>query len=79
MVVASGRSPAVIPEEEIHAVRRLVENSEGVEPYPFLKCGDGYESSLARWRGLKGFSSGKRVYSVGDIYKDTQQVGFSRN
>jgi hypothetical protein len=79
MVVASGRSPAVIPEEEIHAVRRLVENSEGVEPYPFLKCGDGYESSLARWRGLKGFSSGKRVYSVGDIHKDSQQVGFSRN
>jgi hypothetical protein len=62
MVVASGRSPAVIPEEEIHAVRRLVENSEGVEPYPFLKCGDGYESSLARWRGLNGFSAEKRVY-----------------
>jgi transcription antitermination factor NusG len=32
--------PTPIPEGEIDAIRRAVENSESVEPHPFLKTGD---------------------------------------
>jgi len=59
----SGR-PAIIPSEEIEAVRRLVESPLKVEPHPFLKCGDwvriksgpleGMEGILVRWtRGYR--------------------------
>jgi len=61
IVTAAGRT-AVIPGEEIEAVKRMVENSLRVEPHPFLKCGDwvrvkagpleGVEGILVRMKGL---------------------------
>jgi transcription antitermination factor NusG len=36
---SSGR-PAIVPDEQIDAVRRIVESSIRVEPYSFLDCGD---------------------------------------
>ncbi|MGH9325159.1 MAG: UpxY family transcription antiterminator [Terriglobia bacterium] len=61
MVTAAGKV-AIIPGEEIEAVRRMVENSVRVEPHPFLKCGDwvrvkagplaGIEGILTRIKGL---------------------------
>ena len=40
MLVTSGGHPAVVPDEEINAVRQLVERARRVEPHPFLKSGD---------------------------------------
>jgi transcription antitermination factor NusG len=61
IITAAGRT-AVIPGEEIDAVKRMVENSLRVEPHPFLKCGDwvrvkagpleGVEGILVRMKGL---------------------------
>ncbi len=61
MVSAAGR-PAVIPDDQIDAVRRMIENSLRVEPHPFLRCGDwvrvksgplsGIEGILIRTKGL---------------------------
>jgi transcription antitermination factor NusG len=61
IVTAAGRA-AVIPGEEIDAVKRMVESSLRVEPHPFLKCGDwvrvkagpleGVEGILLRMKGL---------------------------
>ncbi|MGH9469058.1 MAG: transcription termination/antitermination protein NusG [Terriglobia bacterium] len=60
-IVAAGGRAAVIPCEEIEAVRRAVENPVHAEPHPFLKCGDwvrvkagpleGAEGILVRWKG----------------------------
>ena len=39
VVMFSGR-PAVIPDCEVDAIRKAVESRVGVEPHPFLQCGD---------------------------------------
>jgi transcription antitermination factor NusG len=40
MVVSCSGLPTPIPEAEIDAIRRVVENSTLVEPHPFLRTGD---------------------------------------
>jgi transcription antitermination factor NusG len=54
MVVSAGKL-AGIPEEEIQAVRSVVENRVNVEPHPFLKCGDLVRVKSGALRGLEGF------------------------
>ncbi|HET7214144.1 MAG TPA: UpxY family transcription antiterminator [Terriglobia bacterium] len=54
MVATAGRL-AEIPEEEIQAVRSVVENRVNVEPHPFLKCGDLVRVKSGALRGLEGF------------------------
>jgi transcription antitermination factor NusG len=39
-LVSSAGRPIAIPDNEIHAVRQLVERSRCVEPHPFLHAGD---------------------------------------
>ena len=39
VVMFAGR-PAVIPEIEVDAIRKAVDSKLGVEPHPFLQCGD---------------------------------------
>jgi transcription antitermination factor NusG len=39
MIMFAGR-PAVISETEVDAIRRAVDSKLGVEPHPFLRCGD---------------------------------------
>jgi transcription antitermination factor NusG len=39
IVTIAGR-PAAIPEVEIEAIRRAAQSPLGVEPHPFLRCGD---------------------------------------
>jgi transcription antitermination factor NusG len=39
MVMFAGR-PAVISEIEVNAIRRAVDSKLGIEPHPFLRCGD---------------------------------------
>ncbi len=54
-LVGSAGKLAGIPEEEIKAVRRVVENQINVEPHPFLKCGDIVRVKSGALRGVEGF------------------------
>jgi transcription antitermination factor NusG len=53
LVAWAGR-PANIPQEEIDAVRRLVESSLRIEPHPFLKCGDWVRIKSGPLEGIQG-------------------------
>ncbi|MGH9404860.1 MAG: UpxY family transcription antiterminator [Terriglobia bacterium] len=60
-ILCSAGRLAAIPDAEIEAVKRMVENVQQVDPHPFLKCGDwvrvkrgplaGVEGILARTKG----------------------------
>lgn len=52
-VSIAGR-PAVIPPEEINAVRRVVESGWQVEPHPFLKSGDWVRVIDGPLEGIEG-------------------------
>lgn len=54
-MVATGGRLSGIPEEEIQAVRSVIENRVNVEPHPFLKCGDLVRVKSGALRGLEGF------------------------
>ena len=53
LVAWAGR-PADIPQEEIDAVRRLVDSSLRIEPHPFLKCGDWVRIKSGPLEGIQG-------------------------
>ncbi len=46
--------PAVIPHEEIEAVRRVVEWRRNAEPCPFLRCGDRVRVTSGALAGIEG-------------------------
>jgi transcription antitermination factor NusG len=46
--------PAIIPQEQIEAVRQMVESSVHIEPYPYLKCGDRMGVKSGPMQGLEG-------------------------
>lgn len=54
-LVCSAGKLAAIPEEEIQAVRSVIENRINVEPHPFLKCGDLVRVKSGALSGLEGF------------------------
>ncbi|HZT68989.1 MAG TPA: UpxY family transcription antiterminator [Terriglobia bacterium] len=54
-LVTSAGKLAAIPEEEIEAVRSVINNRIKVEPHPFLKCGDLVRVKSGALRGLEGF------------------------
>lgn len=54
-MLATGGKLSGIPEEEIQAVRSVVENRVNVEPYPFLNCGDLVRVKSGVLKGLEGF------------------------
>lgn len=53
-LVSLGERVAVIPQEEIDAVRRLIESSLRLEPHPFLKCGDWVRITSGPLEGVEG-------------------------
>lgn len=53
-LVASAGRAAEIPEEQIEAVRRMVEGPLRVEPHPFLQCGDTVRVTAGPLRGIEG-------------------------
>jgi transcription antitermination factor NusG len=59
-LVAWGGRPADIPQEEIDAVRRLVDSSLRIEPHPFLKCGDWVRIKSGPLEGIQGILVRKR-------------------
>ncbi len=52
--VGFGGMPSTIPVEEIEAVRRAVNSSFQVEPYPFLECGDRVRVKYGPFAGIEG-------------------------
>jgi transcription antitermination factor NusG len=53
-IVSWASHPAVIPQVEIEAVRRLIASSIRVEPHPFLKCGDRVRVTGGPLQGFEG-------------------------
>jgi transcription antitermination factor NusG len=52
--------PAMIPNEEIEAVRQMVESSIRVEPHPYLNCGDPVRVISGPLQGLTGILTRKK-------------------
>lgn len=62
MILSRGDEAAAIPEEEIQAIRRVLEGKFVAEPHPYLNCGDrvrirrgpleGIEGILVRWKNI---------------------------
>jgi transcription antitermination factor NusG len=55
MLVTDAGHPAVVPEEEICAVRQLVEKGKGLGPHPFLRSGDWVRVMFGPLMGAEGF------------------------
>lgn len=54
MLLTHGEQIAVVPEEEIGAIRRAVEGSFRVEPHPFLKVGERVRVMRGSLAGVEG-------------------------
>jgi transcription antitermination factor NusG len=59
-VIMTGAAPAVVPNEEIAAIRRAVESSLRVEPHQFLENGDLVRIMNGPLVGLEGIVSRKK-------------------
>ena len=46
--------PAIIPDVEIEAVRRIIARCAHVEPHPFLRCGDWVRVKCGPLEGIEG-------------------------
>src|SRR4029077_10160466 len=55
MLITSGGRPAAVPDEQISAVRHLVEKTQRVEPHPFLESGDRVRVKSGPLMGVEGF------------------------
>jgi len=53
-LVAWGGRPADIPQNEIDAVRRLVESPLRIQQHPFIKCGDRVRIKSGPLEGIEG-------------------------
>jgi transcription antitermination factor NusG len=54
MLVTSAGLPAVVPEEEIKAVRQLIGSRQRVEPHPFLRSGNRVRVKSGPFMGVEG-------------------------
>jgi|SRR5579875_459001 len=52
--VSFAGAPASIPCNEINAIRRVVEQRIGIEPHPFIKCGDRVRVKAGPLEGIEG-------------------------
>src|SRR5271163_990484 len=53
-ILFHGESVAIVPEAEIHAIRRAVEGQFRIEPHPFLKCGERVRVTRGSLEGVEG-------------------------
>jgi len=60
--VRLGGAPAIIPAEEIEAVRQVVERGLNAEPHPFLKSGDQVRVKSGPLEGLEGILVRKKGF-----------------
>jgi transcription antitermination factor NusG len=54
MILSRGDQAAVIPEDEIEAIRRSVDGRFSVEPHPYLKCGERVRVIRGSLAGVEG-------------------------
>jgi transcription antitermination factor NusG len=54
MILFHGENVAIIPGDEIQAIRRAVEGPFRVEPHPFLKCGERVRVTRGSLEGVEG-------------------------
>ena len=60
MILCKGDHAAIIPEDEIQAIRKAVERPFRVEPHPFLKCGERVRVKQGALAGIEGILSVKK-------------------
>jgi transcription antitermination factor NusG len=53
-IVRFGRWPAVIPEAQVDAVKKILKSHAAVEPHPYLTCGDRVRVKSGALAGLEG-------------------------
>ena len=53
-IVTSAGRPTPIPEIQVDAIRRVIENHLQVEPHPFLSCGDWVRVKFGPLAGIEG-------------------------
>jgi transcription antitermination factor NusG len=53
-ILSHGERVAIIPENEIEAIRRTIEGRLRVEPHPFLQCGDRVRVSRGALQDVEG-------------------------
>jgi transcription antitermination factor NusG len=54
MILSHGAEVAVIPEDEIEAIRRTIEGPCRMEPHPFLRCGERVRVIRGSLQGIEG-------------------------
>ena len=54
MILSQGDRAALIPEDEIQAIRQTIEGNYHVEPHPFLKCGERVRVKRGSLCGVEG-------------------------
>ena len=62
-LVSSAGQPAVIPDTEIEAIRRVVESGARVEAHPYLKCGNWVRVKCGPLIGIEGILVRKKNIS----------------
>jgi transcription antitermination factor NusG len=60
MIISRGERVATVPEEEIEAIRRIVEGQLSVEPHPFLRCGERVRVVRGSLEGVEGVLTRKK-------------------
>jgi len=53
-ILFHGEQVAIVPEAEIHAIRKVVEGPFRIEPHPFLKCGERVRVTRGSLEGVEG-------------------------
>jgi transcription antitermination factor NusG len=54
MILFHGENVAIIPKDEIEAIRKTLESPSHVEPHPFLKCGERVRVIRGSLEGVEG-------------------------
>ena len=60
MIISRGERVETVPEEEIEAIRRIVEGKLSVEPHPFLRCGERVRVVRGSLEGVEGILTRKK-------------------
>jgi transcription antitermination factor NusG len=60
MILYRGEQVAIIPDNEIQAIRTAVDGHYRVEPHPFLKCGDRVRVIRGSLEGVEGILTRKK-------------------
>jgi transcription antitermination factor NusG len=65
MILFHGERVAIIPDAEMHAIRKAVDGPSRIEPHPFLKCGERVRVIRGSLEGVEGILVRKKnVYRL---------------